>query len=165
LKDRDLEKGAEAIADNLKLPGGRRKKFSRVVEDHLAWFDAAEARGLTWADMSIVLAAAGATGDDGSPLSVGTLSSAVWRKRKEASQPPRLDRQQDDRRAAITGAAAKSTVPGSPSARSKLEARGRDSRARGHDSKSSTAAKNEASATVLAYMKRAARMRQVKADR
>lgn len=83
MKNRDIEAGAKAIANDLQLPGGRRKKLARVVADHLQWFDLAEARGMTWDDMIAVLAAAGVTRDDGRPLSRGTLSSVVWRKRQE----------------------------------------------------------------------------------
>jgi hypothetical protein len=42
--DRKIKLGAKAIADDLCLPGGARKMPSRVVADHLEWFDAAEAR-------------------------------------------------------------------------------------------------------------------------
>lgn len=73
----EIEAGAKAIADDLNLPGGRRKKLARVVEDHLYWFDAAEARGMTWDDMIVALAAAGARRKNGTPLSYGSLSSAV----------------------------------------------------------------------------------------
>lgn len=92
MKNRDLEAAAKAIAGDQMLPGGRRKKLSRLVEDHLPWFDAAEARGMTWEDMSAALSAAGVTRADGRPLSVGTLSSAVWRKRNQATLPERSNR-------------------------------------------------------------------------
>jgi hypothetical protein len=82
-RDKAIEAGAKAIAADLALPGGGRKKLARVVEDHLDWFDAVEARGLTWNDMARLLFAAGAKGLNGCPISVGTLSSAVWRKRKK----------------------------------------------------------------------------------
>jgi hypothetical protein len=82
--NKDIEAGAKAIAADLALPGGGRKKLARVVEDHLDWFDAVEARGLTWNDVTRLLCAAGAKGRGSRPISVGTLSSAVWRKRKEA---------------------------------------------------------------------------------
>lgn len=85
--DQEIEDGAKVIAKDLALPGGGRKKLARVVEDHLDWFDAAEARGLTWSDMTRVLFAAGAKGRGGRHISVGTLSSAVWRKRKDAETP------------------------------------------------------------------------------
>jgi hypothetical protein len=60
--DRKIKLGAKAIADDLHLRGGGRKMLSRVVADHLEWFDAAEARGLTWSDMIRLLSAAGAVG-------------------------------------------------------------------------------------------------------
>lgn len=83
LKNRDIEAGAKMIASDLQLPGGRRKKLARVVAEHLAWFDQAEARGMTWDDMIAVLASAGVTREDGRALSRGALSSAVWRKRQD----------------------------------------------------------------------------------
>ena len=72
------------LRKTLRLPGGGLKKLARVVEDHLGWFDRVEARGLTWADMSRLLFAAGAKGTNGRPFSVGTLYSTVWRKREDA---------------------------------------------------------------------------------
>jgi hypothetical protein len=93
--DRKIKLGAKAIADDLHLPGGGRKMLSRVVAHHLEWFDAAEARGLTWSDMIRLLSAAGAVGQNGKALLVGTLSSTVWRKRAEA--------QEADSKASITG--------------------------------------------------------------
>jgi hypothetical protein len=80
----EIEAGAKAIAEDLRLPGGGLKKLARAVEDHLGWFDRVEARGLTWADMSRLLFAAGAKGKNGRPFSVGTLYSTVWRKREDA---------------------------------------------------------------------------------
>jgi hypothetical protein len=77
LTNKQIEAGAKAIAEDMMLPGGGRKKLSRVVSDHLDWFDAVEARGLTWADMSRLLLAAGAHGSDGGTIPVGTLSSTV----------------------------------------------------------------------------------------
>jgi hypothetical protein len=84
--DRKLKLGAKAIADDLHLPGGGKKMLSRVVAHHLEWFDAADARGLTWSDMIRLLSAAGAVGQNGRALLVGTLSSTVWRKRAEAQE-------------------------------------------------------------------------------
>jgi hypothetical protein len=81
---KEIEAGAKAIAEDLHLPGGGLKKLARVVEDHLGWFDTVEARGLTWADMSRLLFAAGAKAGNGRPFSVGTLYSTVWRKREDA---------------------------------------------------------------------------------
>lgn len=82
--NKEIEAGAKAIAEDFGLPGGGQKKLARVVEGHLAWFDAVEARGMTWADMARLLFAAGAKSRNGRPFSVGTLSSTVWRKRKDA---------------------------------------------------------------------------------
>jgi hypothetical protein len=82
----EIETGAKAIAEDLRLPGGGLKKLARVVGDHLNWFDTAEARGLTWADMSRLLFAAGAKGRNDRPLSVGTLYLTVWRKREDAKR-------------------------------------------------------------------------------
>jgi hypothetical protein len=78
-----LEAGLKRIADDYHLPGGGRKKLSQLVAEHLDWFDAAEKRGMGWRDIIRVLTAAGLAGKQGKPLSIGTLSSAVWRKRVE----------------------------------------------------------------------------------
>ncbi|MBQ8106893.1 MAG: hypothetical protein IJ127_28975 [Afipia sp.] len=86
ITSKEIEAGAKAIAEDLRLPGGGLKKLARVVEDHLGWFDTVEARGLTWADMSRLLFAAGAKGRNGRPFSVGTLYSTVWRKREDAKR-------------------------------------------------------------------------------
>ena len=85
-KSNEIEAGVRAIAEDLRLPGGGLKKLARVVKDHLDWFDTAEARGLTWPDMSRLLFAAGAKGRNGRPFSVGTLYSTVWRKREDAKR-------------------------------------------------------------------------------
>jgi len=87
LTNKQIEAGAKAIAEDMMLPGGGRKKLARVVNDHLDWFDAVEARGLTWGDMSRLLLAAGAHGSDGRAIPIGTLSSTVWRKRSDATSP------------------------------------------------------------------------------
>lgn len=81
----EIEAGAKAIAKDCNLPGGRTVKLARVVARHLHWFDAAEDRGLTWDDMIALLAIAGVRRPNGLPLSRGTLSSAVWRKRNEVT--------------------------------------------------------------------------------
>lgn len=85
-RNRELEAGLKAIAEDQLLPGGGRKKLSRLVAEHLHWFDAAERRGMSWRDMVRALAAAGITDGGGKPLSVGTLSSTVWRKRSEVAK-------------------------------------------------------------------------------
>jgi len=83
LTNKQIEAGAKAIAEEMTLPGGGRKKLARVVENHLDWFAAVEARGLTWGDISRLLLAADAKGGNGRAISIGTLSSTVWRKREE----------------------------------------------------------------------------------
>lgn len=94
-KDKELESGLKAMADEFLLPFGGRMELSKLVASHLEWFEAAERRGLRWPDMIRALAAAGINGRNGKPLSVGTLSSTVWRKRVQAgmakaSAGPRL---------------------------------------------------------------------------
>ncbi|MDU0954219.1 MAG: hypothetical protein E6614_02420 [Bradyrhizobium sp.] len=85
-KNKELEAGLKAMAEDFHLPGGGRMKLSRLVDEHLGWFAAAERRGLGWRDMTRALAAAGVTSGGGKPLSIGTLSSTVWRKRAEAEE-------------------------------------------------------------------------------
>jgi hypothetical protein len=84
--NKELEAGLKAMVEDYHLPGGGRKKLSQLVAGHLAWFDAAERRGMGWRDMIGVLTTAGVTRRSGKPLSVGTLSSAIWRKRSEAAE-------------------------------------------------------------------------------
>ena len=81
VRDKELEAGLKTMAEDFHLPGGGRKKLSQLVAAHLAWFDAAERRGMGWRDMIGVLTAAGVTSQGGKPFSIGTLSSTVWRKR------------------------------------------------------------------------------------
>jgi hypothetical protein len=88
----DIEVRLRAIVEDFRLPGGGLKEIGRLVANHLDWFEAAEARGMTWRDMIRALSAAGVTGREGKPLSVGTLSSAVWRAsaRCDLVEPPIL---------------------------------------------------------------------------
>lgn len=79
--NKEIHLGARLIGKDSEFPGGGSKKLSRIVHDHLQWFDAAEARGMTWSDMIKLLSANGVVGRNGKPLSVGTLSSTVWRER------------------------------------------------------------------------------------
>lgn len=83
---REIEAGLTAITEDFNLPGGGQKMLSRLVENHLGWFDAVEARGLTVEDIGRLLFAGGVKRKDGRPFSVGTLSSALWRKRDEAER-------------------------------------------------------------------------------
>lgn len=81
--NKELEAGLKAMARDFHFPGGERKKLSRLVTEHLAWFDGAERRGMTWQDMITALTAAGVKGRSGRSLSIGTLSATVWRARSE----------------------------------------------------------------------------------
>lgn len=80
LSDEELATGAKALADDLRIGETRRLKLAKVIDDHLAWFDLARARGLEWTDIIDLLFQAGVTRPDGRPLSRGHLSSLVWRK-------------------------------------------------------------------------------------
>jgi hypothetical protein len=92
--NKELESGLKAMAEDFRLPGGGHKKLSQLVAGHMHWFDAAERRGMGWRDMIRALTAAGVNGRGGKPLSVGTLSSTVWRKRAETEDVmSRADRQ------------------------------------------------------------------------
>ncbi|WP_454642880.1 hypothetical protein [Bradyrhizobium liaoningense] len=95
VSNKELEAGLKAMADDFHLPGGGRKKLSRLVVGYLWWFDAAEQRGMSWQDMIRAMTAAGVTGRGAKPISVGTLSSTVWRVRtkdREASGAPEQER-------------------------------------------------------------------------
>jgi hypothetical protein len=85
VSNKELEAGLKAMAEDFHLPGGARKRLSRLVAGHLWWFDAAEQRGMSWRDMIRALAAAGVTGKGTKPVSVGTLSSTVWRARTKTA--------------------------------------------------------------------------------
>src|SRR5579864_3601562 len=92
--NKELESGLKVMAEDFHLPGGGHKKLSQLVAGHMHWFDAAERRGMGWQDMIRALTAAGVNGRGGKPLSVGTLSSTVWRKRAETEDVmSRADRQ------------------------------------------------------------------------
>ena len=82
----ELELALKTMAADFRLPGGGRMKLSRLVAKHLGWFDAAGERGMGWRDMIRALAAAGVVGPTGKQLSVGTLSSTVWRVRAKADK-------------------------------------------------------------------------------
>lgn len=78
---KELETRLKLMAEDFHLPGGGRMKLSRLVVRHLWWFDAAEQRGMSWQDMIRAMTAAEVTGRGSKPVSVGTLSSTVWRVR------------------------------------------------------------------------------------
>ena len=87
-KDEDIESGARGIAEDFKLPGGRRKAVAKLVRHHLSWFDAAKDRGMAVDDILRLLTRAGATYEDGSSINFDTLSNALWRKRNGKSVEP-----------------------------------------------------------------------------
>jgi hypothetical protein len=85
-RDKELETGLRRMSEDFYLPGGGRMKLSRLVAEHLGWFDVAELRGMGWRDMIRALTAAGVVGRTGKHLSVGTLSSTIWRERDKTKQ-------------------------------------------------------------------------------
>jgi hypothetical protein len=112
VNNKELESGLKAMAEDFHLPGGGHKKLSQLIAGHMHWFDAAERRGMGWRDMIRALTAAGVNGRGGKPLSVGTLSSTVWRKRAETENViSRADRQ--------ARLAPPEPIPGSQSVRSR----------------------------------------------
>lgn len=143
VRDNDIEHGAEAIVKDLRLPGGGFKKLARVVETHLAWFDVVEARGMTWGNIAALLFAAGAKDKDGRAFTIGTLSSAVWRKRNEAKHDQKKGPRprQHDQHLRSSNSIAKKAPPGTtgPSRQTKGNPSGKSD--------------------TLAYMKRAAAIR------
>ena len=162
VKNRDIEAGAKAIAGDQMLPGGRRKKLARLVGDHLTWFDAAEARGMTWEDMIAALSAAGVTRPDGRPLSVGTLSSAVWRKREQSD----IDRPSGPQMRLAGQTKPLHRHPNSVAALPKKKPRTRG-RAGAGQSLGSDRPRDQASsqgASAMAFIQRAVRMRRPNGD-
>jgi hypothetical protein len=92
-KDKDIESGARAIAEDFKLPGGRRKAVAKLVRHHLSWFDAAKDRGMAVDDILRLLTRAGATYEDGSSINFETLSNALWRRRNaDTVEAPQRDK-------------------------------------------------------------------------
>lgn len=135
----------------------RQKKLAKVVKSHLDWFDAAEARGMTWDDIAQLLSAAGANGEDEKPFTVGTLSSTVWRKREEAKN------QAGSRNAPPSAAVGRlpdraSQISSAGIARAAVEKQARHERPAGHDRAqigvSVRRAATEKSSRVLAHRKR-----------
>lgn len=87
-RDKDIQSGARLVAEDFRLPSGRRKKIAKLVTDHWGWFQAAEARGMVVEDILAMLTAAGATYEGGAPIKFATLSNALWRRRaRQASRP------------------------------------------------------------------------------
>ena len=88
----DIESGARIVAEDFKLPAGRRKAVAKLVADHLGWFDAAKSRGMGAEDILSLLTSVGATYADGSSINFDTLSNALWRKRNETSIESMIDK-------------------------------------------------------------------------
>jgi hypothetical protein len=81
--DSALKQGLKAIAVDHRLPFGEgTKALAKLVEAHLDWFILAHERGMTWGDMIAALTSVGVVSPTGKPISVGTLSSTVGRKRE-----------------------------------------------------------------------------------
>jgi hypothetical protein len=85
LSDDTILHGAKSIAKALAIPGGQ-ASLDFVVARYLGWFDAAQARGMSWKHMTDVLFAAGAKRETGERFSTGHLSAVVWRQRKQSDQ-------------------------------------------------------------------------------
>ncbi len=169
VSDEVLLKGAEAIAADMQGPEGRRLKLARVIDVHLDWFEQARRRGLEWNDIVALLFRAGATRSDGRPLSRGHLQSLVWRKqpaeRQAVGEPARNEAApvitKRTARSPLTG---KSTKPGR--GRKPQPAEGTlafsgalpkpPAGSAGRDGVPATQPEGDA---LLAYMKRAARLR------
>ena len=170
ISDVDLLKGAEAIAADMQGPEGRRLKLARVIDVHLDWFDQARRRGLEWNDIVALLFRAGATRSDGRPLSRGHLQSLVWRKEPAERQPTEEKPERKEATSVITKRTARSPATG----KSIKPARGRKPQpaegtlafsgalpkppagSAGPDGIPATQPEGDA---LLAYMKRAARLR------
>ena len=169
ISDVDLLKGAEAIAGDMEGPEGQRLKLARVIDVHLDWFAQARRRGLEWNDIVALLFRAGATRSDGRPLSRGHLQSLVWRKQPAERQPMEAKPARNEATSAITKRAARSPATGN----SIKPARGRKQPAEGTLAFSGALRKQPAASAgrdgspaaqpegnaLLAYMKRAARLR------
>jgi hypothetical protein len=119
---------------------------------------------MTWEDMSAALSAAGVTRPDGRPLSVGTLSSAVWRKRNQVVPARR-------RKPAIEPQSqAPASEPGRPRSEIELSGSRAESEKRTRRSVRSGRAGQPADETrsqgagVLAFMHRTAKMRRLDGD-
>lgn len=170
ISDIDLLKGAEAIAADMRGPDERRLKLAKMIDVHLGWFELARRRGLEWNDIVALLFRAGATRSDGRPLSRGHLQSLVWRKQRAERQTTELRPAQSDFSPAIAKRPAQLPAPREHSEPARERKRQpakqalafpsalperRDGSA-GHDGKPDAQPEGNA---LLAYMKRAARLR------
>jgi hypothetical protein len=173
VKDKDIESGARAIAEDFKLPGGRRKAVAKLVRHHLSWFDAAKDRGMGVDDILTLLTHAGATYEDGSSINFDTLSNALWRKRNGKSvEPAQKDTVQRRRNKGVSGRSVQPKDGRKPSAKHRLRRPatpmydyGKEKPRAGlvtggvHD-KNAKASRAE----ILGFMRRAAAIRRSKGD-
>lgn len=81
--DRALKQGLRAIAVDYRLTFEKgTKALAKLVDAHLDWFTLAQKRGTTWGDMIAALTSVGVVSPTAKPISIGTLSSTVGRKRE-----------------------------------------------------------------------------------
>ena len=170
ISDVDLLKGAEAIAADMQGPEGRRLKLARVIDVHLDWFEQARRRGLEWNDIVALLFRAGATRSDGRPLSRGHLQSLVWRKQRAERHTTESGPVHGDVSPAIAKRTARLPAPGEHSELARERKRQPAKQANAAPAAPAAAlperpavagkpgAQPEGNA-LLAYMKRAARLR------
>ena len=144
----DLSSGLRAMAADAMLPGGRRKLLTRLVRDHLSWFAMAERRGLTWRDMAAALASVDILSASGKVVTVGALSSAVWRARSEAEKSRQRISPKD------------AGLSGVPDHRSQAADHRPARKLTDHKPRGSTKEAEPATSDTLRFMKRARRLRQ-----
>lgn len=161
-KNKDIESGGRIVAEDFKLPGGRRKAVAKLVRDHLSWFDAARARGMAVEDILSLLTSVGATYEDGSSINFDTLSNALWRSRNGTSVEPTKARE--------PGAKHRPRQPVHPIEPSKTAKPGGDRVAGGATGKRPHPRLQDeklkpSSAEVLGFMRRAAAIRRPRGDR
>lgn len=169
VSDVDLLKGAEAIAADVQGPEGQRLKLARVIDVHLDWFELARRRGLEWNDIVALLFRAGATRSDGRPLSRGHLQSLVWRKQQAQhsvgektvarEELPSSPAKRTARSPAEGGQTARRGRKPSPAKEGEAPARALPERRDGSAAPEGKPGTQPAAEEVLAYMKRAARLR------
>lgn len=169
--NKELQVGLKAMSEDYHLPGVGLKRLSRLVASHLWWFDAAERRGMSWRDMIRALSAADISGKGGQPLSVGTLSSTVWRaraeKEREADKHPQRGLEPEASRRRAKAAAKASRPPAAPLRQEKRAALPQEVIKASIDRRTPTSSPQltggngaeRANKDVLAYMDRARRVR------
>lgn len=159
VSDENLKSGAQSIADDLRVGDNRRLKLAKVIDSHLEWFERARDRGLEWTDIVDILFQAGVVRPDGRPLSRGHLSSLVWRKQKlAAAQQPANQRPSGRKRERVSDPLQSSAD------RQQLNPTIRDADGSDQNPPNKTLTTNaedsEDRARLVAFMRRAARMRQ-----